>query len=119
MSEKSPKNIKNTCKTNIYKFRANSKKAQQVNPSPFKSAQVPWTYFFILFFRWVNLHNDLPTGKCTLKGNIGGKEKVFELNMASMEKVDGKNLSLHRLAAKAQIKQLEDEVSEESRSNRG
>ena len=46
MSEKSPKNIKNTCKTNIYKFRANSKKAQQVNPSPFKSAQVPWTYFF-------------------------------------------------------------------------
>ena len=45
MSEKSPKNIKNTCKTNIYKFRANSKKAQQVNPSPFKSAQVPWTYF--------------------------------------------------------------------------
>ena len=32
-------------KTNIYKFRANSKKAQQVNPSPFKSAQVPWTYF--------------------------------------------------------------------------
>ena len=47
MSEKSPKNIKNTCKTNIYKFRANSKKAQQVNPSPFKSAQVPWTYFFV------------------------------------------------------------------------
>ena len=46
MSEKSPKNIKNTCKTNIYKFRANSKKAQQVNSSPFKSAQVPWTYFF-------------------------------------------------------------------------
>ena len=46
MSEKSPKNIKNTCKTNIYKFRANSKKAQQVNPSPFKSAQVPWTFFF-------------------------------------------------------------------------
>ena len=46
MSEKSPKNIKNTCKSNIYKFRANSKKAQQVNPSPFKSAQVPWTYFF-------------------------------------------------------------------------
>ena len=46
MSEKSPKNIKNTCKTNIYKFRANSKKTQQVNPSPFKSAQVPWTYFF-------------------------------------------------------------------------
>ena len=45
MSEKSTKNIKNTCKTNIYKFRANSKKAQQVNPSPFKSAQVPWTYF--------------------------------------------------------------------------
>ena len=45
MSEKSPKDIKNTCKTNIYKFRANSKKAQQVNPSPFKSAQVPWTYF--------------------------------------------------------------------------
>ena len=50
MSEKSPKNIKNTCKTNIYKFRANSKKAQQVNPSPFKSAQVPWTYFFQLKF---------------------------------------------------------------------
>ena len=48
MGEKSPKNIKNTCKTNIYKFRANSKKAQQVNPSPFKSAQVPWTYFFVL-----------------------------------------------------------------------
>ena len=48
MSEKSAKNIKNTCKTNIYKFRANSKKAQQVNPSPFKSAQVPWTYFFRL-----------------------------------------------------------------------
>ena len=47
MSEKSQKNIKNTCKTNIYKFRANSKKAQQVNPSPFKSAQVPWTYFFV------------------------------------------------------------------------
>ena len=46
MSEKSPKDIKNTCKTNIYKFRANSKKAQQVNPSPFKSAQVPWTFFF-------------------------------------------------------------------------
>ena len=47
MSEKSPKNIKNTCKTNIYKFRANSKKAHQVNPSPFKSAQVPWTYFLM------------------------------------------------------------------------
>ena len=47
MSEKSPKNIKNTCKTNIYKFRANSKKTQQVNPSPFKSAQVPWTYFLL------------------------------------------------------------------------
>ena len=46
MSEKSSKNIKNTCKTNIYK--ANSKKAQQVNPSPFKSAQVPWTYFFLV-----------------------------------------------------------------------
>ena len=45
MGEKSPKNIKNTCKTNIYKFRANSKKAQQVNSSPFKSAQVPGTYF--------------------------------------------------------------------------
>ena len=44
MSEKSSKNIKNTCKTNIYKFRANSKKAQQVNPSSFKSAQDPWTY---------------------------------------------------------------------------
>ena len=52
MSEKSPKNIKNTCKTIIYKFRANSKKAQQVNPSPFKSAQVPWTYFFQKF--WVH-----------------------------------------------------------------
>ena len=50
MSEKSPKDIKNTCKTNIYKFRANSKKAQQVNPSPFKSAQVPWTYFYL--FKW-------------------------------------------------------------------
>ena len=48
MGEKSPKNIKNTCKTNIYKFRANSKKAQQVNPSPFKSAQVPWTYFSVI-----------------------------------------------------------------------
>ena len=52
MSEKSPKNIKNTCKTNIYKFWANSKKAQQVNPSLFKSAQVPWTYF--LFFDFEN-----------------------------------------------------------------
>ena len=48
MSEKSQKNIKNTCKTNIYKFRANSKKAQQVNPSPLKSAQVPWTYFLLI-----------------------------------------------------------------------
>ena len=48
MSEKSRKNIKNTCKTNIYKFRANSKKTQQVNPSPFKSAQVPWTYFLFI-----------------------------------------------------------------------
>lgn len=44
---------------------------------------------------------------------------VFELDLDSMEKVDGKELSLHRLAAKAQIKHLEDEVSEESRSNRG
>ena len=54
MSEKSPKNIKNTSKTNIYKFRANSKKAQQVNPSPFKSAQVPWTYFFFHFRIFAN-----------------------------------------------------------------
>ena len=55
MSEKSPKNIKNTCKTNIYKFRANSKKTQQVNPSPFKSAQVPWTYFLLLYSKVVIL----------------------------------------------------------------
>ena len=53
MSEKSPKNIKNTCKTIIYKFRANSKKAQQVNPSPFKSAQVPWTYFLDIHIKSV------------------------------------------------------------------
>ena len=63
MSEKSPKNIKNTCKTNIYKFRANSKKAQQVNPSPFKSAQVPWTYFFnlleIIILRCIVQNSDL------------------------------------------------------------
>ena len=56
MSEKSPKNIKNTCKTNIYKFRANSKKAQQVNPSPFKSARVPWTYFFQNCLKYFLVH---------------------------------------------------------------
>ena len=85
MSEKSPKNIKNTCKTNIYKFRANSKKAQQVNPSPFKSAQVPWTYFDIVVVilharqipvlclcldvsvrrrRSMNMYNVGPRGRC-------------------------------------------------------
>ena len=37
--------ISKTPAKRIYKFRANSKKTQQVNPSPFKSAQVPWTYF--------------------------------------------------------------------------
>ena len=37
----------NLLMTLIDLVRANSKKAQQVNPSPFKSAQVPWTYFFI------------------------------------------------------------------------
>ena len=76
-------------------------------------------FSFILLFRLVNLQINLPSGKCTLKGKIGSKENVFELDLASMEKVNGKDLSLHRLAAKAQIKQLEDEVSEESRSNRG
>ena len=36
-------------KRNIYKVTANSKKAQQVNPEPFKPAQVPWTYFSVLW----------------------------------------------------------------------
>ena len=33
-------------KRNIYKVTTNSKKAHQVNPEPFKPAQVSWTYFF-------------------------------------------------------------------------
>ena len=39
---------------------AKKKKAQQVNPSPFKSAQVPWTYFF---FFWIDIVTETKMNK--------------------------------------------------------